>query len=110
MWNSSEDKKLLIPESRKGNIINLFHGLINYFLLVNMLEKAFQKIGLSTQKKQEGLCHNGIENSGYNTDEEGFNIMTKGKLFLIFILLFLFSKGVLADDEKLESVASFPSC
>ena len=73
-----------------------------------MLEKAFQKIGFSTQKKQEGLCHNGIENSGYNTDEEGFNIMTKGKLFLIFYFVILFSKGVLADDEKLESVASFP--
>ena len=66
-----------------------------------MLEKAFPKIGLSTQKKQEGLCHNRIENSG----GEGFNIMTKGELFLI-----LFSKGVLADDEKLESVASVPSC
>ena len=64
------NKKILIPESRKGNIINIFHGLIN-FLLVNMLEKAFQKIG---------LCHNRIENSG----EEGFNIMTKGELFFNF--------------------------
>ena len=63
-----------------------------------MLEKAFQKIGLSTQKKQEGLRHNRIENSG----EERFNIMIKGELFLI-----LFFKGVLTNDEKLESVTSF---
>ena len=46
------------------------------------MEKAFQKIGFSTQKKQEGLFHNGIENLGYNSDEEG-------ELFLIFI----FQKG-----------------
>ena len=49
-----------------------------------MMEKAFQKIGFSTQKKQEGLFHNGIENLGYNSDEEGFNNMMKGKLFFIF--------------------------
>ena len=73
-----------------------------------MLEKAFQKIGFSTQKKQEGLCHNGIENLGYNTDEEGFNIMPKGELFFNFLIfVILFFKGVLTDDEKLESVASF---
>ena len=46
-----------------------------------MLEKTFQKIGFSTQKKQEKLCHNGIENLGYNSDEENFNNMAKGKFF-----------------------------
>ena len=48
------------------------------------MEKAFQKIGFSTQKKQEKLCHNGIENLGYNSDEENFNNMVKGKFFYIY--------------------------
>ena len=76
MWNTSEDKKLLIP--RKGNIIiNFFHGLI-IFLLVNFLEKTFQKI--YPQKKQEVLYSNGLMNRGYETndDDEGFN---RGKFF-----------------------------
>ena len=54
------------------------------------MEKTFQKIGFSTQKKKEKLCHNGIENLGYNSDEEGFNNMTKGKLFFIFYFLHMF--------------------
>ena len=55
-----------------------------------MLEKTLQKIGFSTEKKQEKLHHNGIENLGYNSDEEGFNNMTKGKLFCIFNFLHMF--------------------
>ena len=49
-----------------------------------MLEKTFQKIGFSTEKKQEKLHHNGIENLGYNSDEENFNNTVKGKFFYIY--------------------------
>ena len=51
-----------------------------------MLEKTLQKIGFSTEKKQEKLHHNGIENLGYNSDEENFNNMVKGKFFTYIIL------------------------
>ena len=129
MWNTSEDKKLLIP--KKGNIIiiNFFTDLL--FLLANFLEKTFQKI--YPQKKQEVLYSNGLMNQGYETndDDEGFN---RGKFFnflffkksvkikvdqvvipkvldhwkdsvyYLFIYKYIFFKG--GYGEKIESITS----
>ena len=53
-----------------------------------MLERVFNKISLSSKKKDEASYPNGWVNSAYNVDDGEFNTIIKGKLFLFFVFYF----------------------